>query len=291
MSIDIGVVIAAGVALGAAYALVGAAVSTVALATRTLHLAVGQVLVAGVLLRLLLGVVAALGWPPGVAVAAGLALGALLSAALQPLVLGRLPRGLPWLVGLVVAAAIVDAGTARLLGARTLRARTLLPVGGIELAGVHVDGPVVAAALVGLPAALLLAIAVRHTGWGRRIRLVGSSPDAAIRAGVDPASTRTAALAVGGVAAVLAGLLIAPITFVGPGQGPAFTIRGVAAAALLGRGDPAWAVPGGLLIGLAEAAAQAVWPQAGGDVAVAVLVVAVLVVRGSEQERAWGRVW
>ena len=291
MSIDLPVVVAAGLALGAAYALVGAAVSTVWLATRTLHLAVGQVLVAGVLLRLLLGAASALGVPTWVAVVAGFALGALLSAALQPLVLGRLPDGLPWLVGLVVAAAVVDAATSRLLGTRTLRPQALVGLGSVEVAGVHLDGAVLAAIVVGVPAALLLAVAVRHTRWGRRVRLVGSSPQAALRGGIDPARTRARALAVGGMAAVLAGLLVAPVTFVGIGQGPAFTIRGVAAAALLGGGGPAWAIPGGLLLGLVEALAQAVWPQAGGDVAVAVLVVAVLVARGSDRQRAWGRAW
>jgi branched-subunit amino acid ABC-type transport system permease component len=84
--------IGTALASGTAYALIGAGVAVVATATRTLHLAVGQVLVAGVLAQLVLGSAAS---PVPLLVAGLLAvlLGALLSAALEPLVLTPLPEG------------------------------------------------------------------------------------------------------------------------------------------------------------------------------------------------------
>ena len=273
-------------ALGTAYALIGAGVAVVATAARTLHLAVGQVLVAGVLVHLVLSS-ALVGLPLVATVAIALATGALLSAALEPLVLRPLPSGLGWLVGLVVAAGVLDAALARGVTARTFRPEPLLPVS--TLAGL--EGGVVTAVALGLPATALLALALSATRWGRRVRLVGGSTAAAERAGISPSRVRAQALALGGAATALSGLLVAPVVFVSTGQAAGYTVRGVAAAALVGTAGPAWALVGGLLLGAVEVAGGAAWPQAGGEVAVAVTVVGVLLARGGEHLRSWGRVW
>lgn len=277
---------AAGIALGATYATVGSAVAIVAVATRTLHLAVGQVLVAGVLAALVLGS-PLVGLALPVAAVVAIALGALLSALLGPVVLDRLPPGLTWLLGLAVAAGVIDVVLARTVTAATFRPDPLLPLAGVG----GLSGEVVVALAVGVPVALLLAVLLARTRWGRRVRLVGGSSQAAARAGVAPALVRAQALALGGAAAVLAGLLAAPVAFVSTGQAAGYTVRGIAAAVLVGSGGPAWAVVGGVLLGLAEATGTSLWPAAGGEVAVGALVVAVLGARGGEHLRAWGRTW
>jgi branched-chain amino acid transport system permease protein len=276
----------AALALGATYAVVGAAVAVVAIATRTLHLAVGQVLVAGVLVSLVLG--SPLAGVPGPLVLGLVALaGAVVSAALGPLVLDRLPPGLPWLLGLVVAAGTIDAVLARGLTAGTYRPAPLVTLPAVA----GLAPPVVTALVLGPVLAVSLAALLHLTRWGRRVRIVGGSWTAAARGGIRPAVVRAQALALGGAAAVVAGLLAAPIAFVSTGQAAGFTVRGVAAAALLGRGGPAWALPGGLLLGLAEVAGASWWPAAGGDLAIGVLVIGVLTVRGGDHLRAWGRTW
>jgi branched-chain amino acid transport system permease protein len=278
--------IGAALALGLTYALLGAAVAIVAIATRTLHLAVGQVLVAGLLTAL---VVASpvLGVPRAVAIGAAVLLGAALSASLGPLVLDRLPAGLAGLLGLVVAAGTLDALLARTLTAGTFRPApvVVLPVVG------DLDPGVVAAVVIGPAAVGVIVWLLASTRWGRRVRLVGGSATAAARAGVDPVRVRAQALALGGAAAVVAGLLAAPISFVGTGQATGFTVRGIAAAALLGRGGPLAAVAGGLLLGSAEVAGATLWPGAGGELAIALVVATVLATRGGDHLRAWGRAW
>lgn len=281
------VTLTTGLALGAVYALVGAAVATVAVATRTLHLAIGQLLVAGVLVQLVLSIEVVTGVGALGAAVVAVAVGAAVSAVLVPALLRRLPAGLPVLVGLAVAGGVIEAAVARSLGTRTVRPAPLLalpPVGTLEPA-------VVTALVLGVPAAGLLAVLVARTRWGRQLRLVGGSARAAELAGVGPARVATTAFAVAGGVAVLAGLLIAPITFVGVAQGAGLTVRGVAAAALLGRGGPGWALPAGLALGVAEGSAQSLWPAPGGDVAVALVVIGVLAVRGPDAARAWGRAW
>lgn len=278
--------IGAALALGCAYAAVGAAVAVVAAATRTLHLAVGQILVVGVLVHLVL-VSPAVGLATPLALLLAVAVGALLSAGLGPLVVDRLPDGAPVLVGLVVAAGVIDAVAARAVTARPVVARPLLDlpvVGGV-------DPRVAAAVAIGLPLALACAALLGRTRWGRLVRLVGGSPPAAEALGRSPAVVRATAFALAGAVAVVAGLLAAPLITVGTAQAGGLTVRAVAAATLLGVGGPVTAVVGGLLLGASEVLGGALWPAAGAEVAVAALVVAALVVRGDQQRRAWGRAW
>lgn len=289
---DLATTLTTGLALGATYGLIAVAVALVWVGTRTLHLAIGPVLVVGVLLRLVLGAELVSAVPGAVAVLVGVAAAAALSAALEPLVLRPLRAWVPWLLGLAVAAAVVDAGAGRWLGTRTFRPAPL--VGGTgerTLAGLEVSEPVLAALLLGLTAAVLLSLALARTTWGATLRLVGGSPDAAALLGVRPRVVRAGVLALAGAAAALAGLLVAPIGFVGVTQGATFTIRGVAAAVILGLGGPWRAIAGGLLLGVAEAVGQQVAPGISGDLAVALVALGVLVLAGGQQRREWGRAW
>lgn len=278
-----GEVLGPALALGVAYGVIGVAVAMVAAATRSLFLAVGAIAAGGLTVALLLGVTALTGVPGPVALAAGLAVGAALGGAMGPAVLARRPVGVVWPVGFVVAAGTIEAAVLRTVGGRTVRPDPL-----VDLPGV---GAVGTAVMVGVPVAVILSWLVTRTRWGARLRIAGSSPPAANRAGIRVLGIRSAALAVAGTAAVLAAALAAPVVPLGPAQAAGLTVRGIAAVALLGRAGPAWALPGGLALGLVEAIGQRAWPAAGGEVAVAAMVVVVLVARGAERARAWGRTW
>ncbi len=278
--------IAAALALGSAYAAVGASVAIVAAATRTVHLAVGPILVTGVLVHLVL-TSPAVGFTVPVALLIAVTVGVLLSAALGPLVLDRLPAGAPALIGLVVAAGVIDAVVARSLTARPVIADTLVPAP--DVAGV--DPAVVAALLVGVPLALGCAALLTSTRWGRLVRIVGGAPDAAIALGRSPVGVRASALGLAGGVAVLAGLLAAPLVTIGTAQAGGLTVRAVAAATLLGTGGPLAALAGGFALGAAEVLGGSLWPAAGAEVVVAGVVVAALLVRGDQQRRSWGRPW
>ncbi|MBW3577700.1 MAG: hypothetical protein KY462_08185 [Actinobacteria bacterium] len=290
------VALLAALALGAAYGLVGVAVAAVALASRTLHLAVGAVLVAGVLIYVHL---TAVGAAPLLAAGIAVAAGATVSALLEPLVLRPLgqsrrdeARGddvaLRWLVALAVVAAVLDAVTARTLGTRHFRPRPLVGALGDAAAG---PGALLVPAAAGLVLAVGLAAVLRGTRFGRRVPLVGAAPLAAALGGISPRRVRAGALALTGAAAVVAGLLLAPVTAVGTAQTGGLTVRGVAAAAVLGIAGPARAVAGGLLLGAAESAGQSLWPAAGGTVAVAAVIVAVLVGPARRVTRRGDRPW
>lgn len=282
-------ILATGLALGVVYGLVGVAVTSVTLATRALHLAIGPLVVVGVIVGL---VGAGLGLPPVGALVAALVVSAVVSTALEPLVLSPLARRggegddeevMRWLIGLAIAAAVIDQATVRWLTTREYRPAALL-------GAVDVD-PLPAAVAIGSIGLVSASWLVGCTRLGRQLRIVGGSRRAAALAGIGTARTRAAGLALSGALAGLAGVLIAPLTPLGTAQSQGLTVRGVAAAVLFGVGGPARAVAAGLTIGMVEAASAWVAPQLPRDVGVGVLVVGVLCIRGGELRRAWGRAW
>lgn len=285
---DLVVVLTTGLGLGAAYALLGTAVSAVAVSTRGLHLAIGAVLSASLLLYLTL-TVDVLDLPVAL-VAVGVALVAALVSALLAVTVGRPGTSVPvGVAGLAVAGIVLQAAASRWVGTSTLRPDPLVDVGPLTIASTTVSSGVLAALLLGLPAAAAATWTVARSPFGRRLRLVGGSPGAARDSGVDPRWTRLQAWMWAGVMATAAGLLVAPITFTSTGQASAFTLRAVAAAAVLGLGRPARVGAGGLLLGLAEAAGGRAWPAAGAEVAVAVLLIGLVAIRGVDH--AEGRTW
>lgn len=281
---DLGTILTTGLTLGVAYALVGAAVATVATSARTLHLAIGPVLVAGTIVALALR--AAVAGPAGVVlgVAAALAVSVLLSLTCE-LVFARTDDPFVRVVGVVVVAGLTSAAAARTLGAVTVRPD---PVLGLAVGGLPLG--VVDALALAVPAIVVLHLARARTPWGHRLQLVGGSAEAARRAGTSPGLVRAGALVASGVAALAAGLLVAPVTAIGLGSGPGLSVRAVAVGAVGVRGP--WAVlPAALVLGTVEAIGQGVAPSVGGDLATVGLIVVVAVVRGPEARRAWGRLW
>lgn len=264
-------------ALGTVYALVGLAVVAVSRVTRTLHLAVGPVLASAALAEVTL---VAVGAPTPVALAGAGLVAVAASVALEPLVLRPLDDPTDRLVGLVVAGAVLEVAATRLVGTRTLAPPTLVG-----------DDPLLAAVAVGAPLALLVALALGATRWGRQVDLVGGSEDAAARVGVSPGAVRLATLTASGVVVALAAALIAPIAPVAASGTLPLTLRGVAAAVLLGRLDPARAVAGGLLVGAVEATALALLPGRAVELGVAAVVVAIALVVRPGRRRGWARAW
>lgn len=269
--------LATAVALGAVHAALGLAVVAVTTVTRTLHLAIGPVVVAAASVQV---AVVVLGGSPLTALAVGTLVAGAVSVGVVGLVARRTIDPTVRLVGLLVAGGVVELGVARVFGGAT---RRLPPLVGSD--------PVAAAALVGVPVALVLAGVLHRSRWGRRLRLVGGSPEAAERVGVSPTTVVLGTAAVAGAVAAVAAALIAPVSFVGVASGSGLTVRGVAAAVLLGRLGAVQALAGGLAIGVLEASALSLLAGPWVEVALLASVVVVLAARPPDRRRAWGRAW
>lgn len=96
-----------------------------------------------------------------------------------------------------------------------------------------------------------LAVLFRRTALGLRMRAAAFAPEVARLLGVRVARTLTIGWALAAAVGALAGVLVAPATFVGPNQFDAVLVFGFTAAVLGGLDSPAGAVAGGLLLGLA----------------------------------------
>jgi branched-chain amino acid transport system permease protein len=279
MSIE---VLTAGIAVGVCYAVIASAVTIAAVATRTLHLAIGTVAAAGLVVTLGASVSEVTGIPAPVGLLVGMAVGGLLSAGVYLAAAWRRADPTTVLVGIVVAAALVDAALAALGSGRSVRPDPLIAS--------DVLPPTAVAVGIGLLVAVGLQALLRATRFGRRLRIAGASVPTAERLGIRVTGIRVAAFGIAGAAATLAAVLAAPILTFGPAQAAALTVRGVAAAAIA-TGGPVGAIVGGVGLGIAEVLGQRLWPAAGGPTVVTVVVIGILVVRGAEAARQWGRSW
>jgi branched-chain amino acid transport system permease protein len=120
-------------------------------------------------------------------------------------------------------------------------------VGGTRLLFSPADVFVVVAVLVVMAA---LALLFRRTDLGLRLRAAAFAPEVARLLGVRVGRALTLGWALSGAVGALAGVLIAPGTFVGPNQFDAVLVFGFTAAVIGGLDSPTGAVVGGLLLGL-----------------------------------------
>jgi branched-chain amino acid transport system permease protein len=236
------------VAAASLYALVALAVSLAYSGSGTYHLAIGQVGIAGGLIAA--GVLQS-GWPVWVAVVAGLAVGAALSAAMERGLVAP-ASGRPVLAAvLLIAAAVVTRELLQGLFPRSAysfpsTSGTFRVLGGL----VHTADLVTIAVVVAVAATG--AVVLRSTTLGAALRLSATAPAAAERIGVDTARIRAASFAVGGAlvaGAVLLGVARFPLAASG---GVVLALRGIAAAAAGGMRSPARVVTAAVIIAAAQ---------------------------------------
>ena len=98
--------------------------------------------------------------------------------------------------------------------------------------------------------AILLLLLFRGTSLGLRMRAAAFEPEVARMLGVRVGVMLTLGWALAAVAGALAGILIAPQTFLGPYQFDAYLVYGFTAAVIGGLDSPLGGVVGGLVLGL-----------------------------------------
>jgi branched-chain amino acid transport system permease protein len=135
-----------------------------------------------------------------------------------------------------------------------------------------------------------LALVFRATSLGLRMRAAAFAPEVARLLGVRVGQMFTVGWALAAVAGALAGVLVAPSTFLGPNSFDPILISGFVAAVLGGLDSPPGAVVGGLILGLALSYVSGYEGSALVPLAALVILVLVLMVRpgglfSSTQER------
>ncbi len=245
--------VASGLVLGLVYAGIGAGFSLIMATGRLMNLAHGEfVLVGGYILFVLCH---GIGWPWPAALALTILGGALLGAALPPLV-RRLPRREVDGLALTLGVAFVLQNLLLLGASATYRVipggtwPQTIALGPVTLSRVTlVAAGAAAAVLVGLDLWL-------HVSWtGLGLRAVSQSPSAAAGLGISPARMEWVAFLAGGAIAAGAGGLVLLTRFLTPGEGPAWTLVALAVVFLGGRPRAGALLAAGVALGVVESLA------------------------------------
>jgi len=280
-----------GIALGCIYALIALGFVMIYKATETVNFAQGEFMMLGAFAALLLMALGLPFWAAALLAVAGMAgFGALVERLAVRPILGQ-PQFT--VVMLTIGMGYVMRGAVTIVpgfGAETQR--LVVPYGGkvIEAGGLVLSAEqVVVIGATALLCALLYA-GFRFSKAGVAMQASSQNQLAAYYMGIPVRRLNGLVWALSAAVAALAGLLLAPITFVHANMG-LLGLKAFPAAVVGGFGSLPGAVVGGLVIGLVESFAGFYLPEGFKDVAAYVVVLMMLAIRpnglfgGNERKR------
>ncbi len=269
-------VLVSGVAMGCVYGLVALSFVLIYKAADTVSFMQGELLMVGAFAVVALQ---AAGWPLAVALAGGVAGAALLGAVLERTVLrhtlGHSHLGavlLTFGLGLMLRGGVtaVPAASHGMFALPLPWADAVFRLGPLSLPG----GQLLVMAVTALAAAAL-SLFFRYSRSGLALRACAEDARSAALMGVPVARMHTLAWALGAALAALAGVLLAPITFVHLNMG-FIALKAFPAAVLGGLTSLPGALAGGVFLGVVEALAGLVLPEGTKDVVPYLLLLAAL---------------
>ena len=243
-------VVVSGLATGCIYALVALSLVIVYNATRTVNFSQGEMLMVSAFTA---WSAQHAGLPLPLALVAGVAAGGLLALLIERAIIRRAVAATHWDVliitlglSLVLRAAAGLVWTNEELPFPALFSNRPIAVGPVRLAPVSLG--VIAASLILMVALVAL---FRATRFGRAMRAVAQNQAAARLMGIGVERVYSAAWVLAVLVGGIAGVLIAPLTFLSTKMG-LVAINGFTAAVLGGFGSLPGAVVGGMLLGVIE---------------------------------------
>lgn len=198
------------------------------------------------------------GMPVGAAMAASVAFGAILGAALWAAVFRPL-SGASQVVKLLASFGVAGVLQGLVgvvferLGTPSAFGRSLLPVDrGVHLFGAAIPYQRLALIAAGLGLAGGLAVMLARTQFGAYVRALAQNPLAARLAGVPERRVQAATWGLAGATAAVAGVLVVPFGVLSPLALSGFQLKALAAALVGGFASPVAATAGGLALGLVQ---------------------------------------
>jgi branched-chain amino acid transport system permease protein len=243
-------VVVSGLATGCIYALVALSLVIVYNATRTVNFAQGELLMISAFVA---WTAQRAGLPLAAALVSGVAAGGLLALLLERAIIRRAVSATHWDVliitlglSLALRAAAGIVWTNEELPFPALFSNRPIAIGPVRVAPVSLG--VIGASLI-----LMLALVAlfRGTRFGRAMRAVAQNQTAARLMGISVERVYSGSWVLAAVVGGVAGVLIAPVTFLSTKMG-LIAINGFTAAVLGGFGSLPGAVAGGMLLGVIE---------------------------------------
>ena len=240
-----------GITSGSIYALTALGFTLIYSATDIINFAQGELVMLGGMTAIALY---GAGLPLGVAFAGAVVIVAMLSVIFQQLAIKPLlSKGVLAQVIATVGASLALRTAAMLVWGRD--AKPLPPFSGdtpIKVLGATLLPQTLWVLGLTLVIVLALQLFYRRTLTGKAVRACAVNPLAARLMGVSYSRVVLLSFAVAGAISAAGGVMIAPISFMSYSSGALLGLKGFAAAALGGLGNPVGAVVGGLLLGILE---------------------------------------
>ena len=242
-----------GVALGMIYALLAFGYNITFSTSRTLNFAQGDFLMLGAVTGLMLvmslkvNYVVALGG----AIVCGAILGVVLErTAIRPAL--RTGSTVSWILATLALGIIARNVAERVFGTDDLRFPASLGSAPIMLGNVRVQPQELL--IIGAAAVIMTTFEIfrRRTMLGKAVTAVAADKDAAALMGINVPVVITLSFVISSVIASVAGVLVGPLTLVGPSLGVLLGTKAYAAAIIGGLQSGLGVVVGGLILGLSE---------------------------------------
>jgi branched-chain amino acid transport system permease protein len=270
--------IAAAIAAGAVYGLLGAGFSLAYRTTGIVNFAHGDVAMVGAYVTYS---VFASGAPLVVAALAGVLAGGVGGAAIERIVLRPL-YGRPVVAGILatVGVSVVLQSAIQLVwGSVPLTLPTLASSTPWHIGSVAFSPAQLVLLLVTIAVSTALVLSIDRTRVGRGMRACAQDSEVVVLFGISPQRLYMLAFTMAGMLAGLAGALITPTIGLTPTRGVTLSVLGFAAAVLGGLGSVSGAIVGGILIAILRNIASVYVSAAYADAVAYVAIVLVLLVR------------
>lgn len=272
-------VLISGLAIGSIYALIALALVLVYKATDVVNFAQGEMSMFSAFIGFAL--LTHGGLPLFAVLLLAFPVGALVGAAVERLVIRPL-LGAPPLNALIVTIGlwmIFHYGAGWIWGFDAFNFPSILPQEPVEMAGVLVSPASLAITGVSFLVLAILYVFLEHSREGTAMRAASMNPRAARLMGVSVARVSMASWAIASGIGAVAGMLVAPLTFIDVNMMFLVLLKALAGAVLGGFTSLPGAVLGGLLVGVVETLIGVYVSSTFDDSMAFVVIVAVLMIR------------
>lgn len=268
----------AGLKNGSIYALVALGFTIVYASTGVINFAQGEFVMLGGMLSV--WAYASLGLPLPLAGLVGVAATAAVGIVFELLAIRPRRDGDPLaLIIITVGGSMLLSSLARHAFGPTERALPRFTDGSVQILGASLERQSLWIMGIAAVAVALMSFMYARTRFGKAMRACSIDRDAARLVGIDPKVMVTVSFALAAALGGLAGLATTPLTQTAFNVGPAFGVKGFAAAILGGLGNPFAAVVGGLVLGLLESLSVAFISSTYKDAISLIVLLLVLFVR------------
>lgn len=268
-----------GLFSGAVYALVALGLAIVYQPTRVMNFAQGEALILGAAIGYQTVSLWKWGWAAAlvITVVLGVVMG-LLAERMIMLPVRLSGSRFAWIIATLATAMIFQAlFTLRYFDVDGLRPSALIG-GKVHVAGIGIAWQQILTIVVALLVMAGYDLFLHRTAYGRAIRAASHNADTAVLLGIPVKRIVVLSFVIATVITALAGMLAAPVLFIGPATGLAFTVKGFIAAVIGGVGSPRGALVGGLVVGLMDSVVGATLGASAGNFVVFGLLAVILIV-------------